>query len=318
MTEPVSAQRGGRVVGEAAGRVLEVRDRVARRLVGRARELELVLGAVAAGRDLLIEGPPGTSKTTVLQAITDEWGVPFVLVEGNADLTPARLVGHHDPARVLSEGYSSDTFVDGPLVRAMREGGFLYIEELNRTPDDTLNSLLTAMADRKIALPRVGEVEAVPTFRVIASMNPYDNVGTGRLSAAMLDRLCRLSVDYQSADDELGIVEHRAPNTHDDVASEIAATIRGDAVALTRATRIHPDVRQGSSVRGAIDLTLVAMELIAMRGDDDLSAVMWDALVLALSGRIHVDEASGRSPEAVLRELWEDHYLLARSGDGPG
>ena len=66
----------------------------------RERELTLVLAAVAAGRDLLLEGPPGTSKTTLLKAITAEWGIPLVFVEGNADLTPSKLVGHHNPARV--------------------------------------------------------------------------------------------------------------------------------------------------------------------------------------------------------------------------
>jgi MoxR-like ATPase len=130
-----------------------VRERVQARVVGRERELALVLAAVAAGRDILIEGPPGTSKSTLLRAITAEWGIPLVFVEGNADLTPAKLVGHHNPARVLREDYSPGNFVDGPLVEAMRGGGFLYIEEFNRAPEDTLNTLLTAMAERRIAVP---------------------------------------------------------------------------------------------------------------------------------------------------------------------
>jgi MoxR-like ATPase len=88
-----------------------------------------VLAAVAAGRDILLEGPPGTSKTTLLKAITAEWDIPLVFVEGNADLTPAKLVGYHNPARVLREGYTADNFTDGPLLEAMRSGGFLYIEE---------------------------------------------------------------------------------------------------------------------------------------------------------------------------------------------
>ena len=71
-------------------------DRVAAHLVGRERELTLVLAAVAAGRDIVLEGPPGTSKSTLLRAITAEWGIPLVFVEGNADLTPAKLVGHHN------------------------------------------------------------------------------------------------------------------------------------------------------------------------------------------------------------------------------
>src|SRR5580704_12470279 len=64
-------------------------DRVAAHLVGRERELTLALAAMAAGRDLILEGPPGTSKSTLLRAITAEWGIPLVFVEGNADLTRA-------------------------------------------------------------------------------------------------------------------------------------------------------------------------------------------------------------------------------------
>src|SRR5690606_41875604 len=118
------------------------RERIATHIVGRERELELTLAAVAAGRDILLEGPPGTSKTTMLKAITEEWGIPLMFVEGNADLTPAKLVGHHNPARVLREDYSADNFVVGPLVDAMQQGGLLYIEEFNRAPEDTLNTLL--------------------------------------------------------------------------------------------------------------------------------------------------------------------------------
>jgi MoxR-like ATPase len=168
-----------------------------------------MLAAVAAGRDIVLEGPPGTSKTTMLKAITEEWGIPLLFVEGNADLTPAKLVGHHNPARVLREDYSADNFVAGPLIEAMREGGFLYIEEFNRAPEDTLNTLLSAMADRSITVPRVGTIVAKPTFRVIASMNPYDNVGTTRLSTSVHDRLNRLALDYQDAPAEEGIVTLR-------------------------------------------------------------------------------------------------------------
>ena len=112
------AGRGGPGAGQVshgAVRVRLVRGRVRARVVGRGRELDLVLAAVAAGRDLLLEGPPGTSKSTLLRAITAERGIPLVFVEGNADLTPARLIGHHNPARVLREDYSAGNFVDGPL-----------------------------------------------------------------------------------------------------------------------------------------------------------------------------------------------------------
>lgn len=295
----------------------DARERIATRLVGRERELELVLAAVGSGRDLVLEGPPGTSKTTMLKAVTEEWGIPLLFVEGNADLTPAKLVGHHNPARVLREDYSADNFVPGPLVEAMRRGGFLYIEELNRAPEDTLNTLLTAMADRRIQVPRAGTVDALPTFRVIASMNPYDNVGTTRLSSSVADRLNRIVVGYQDAASEQGIVALR---TH--LTGPLAERVIPDAVAVTRGTRDHPEIRQGSSVRGAIDSALVAHELLSLRDQDETSAeyaeTFYDAMTVALSGRIHLDEAAETTPERVLREIWEDRFVLDPARAEPG
>jgi MoxR-like ATPase len=284
--------------------------RVAAHLVGGAR-----------GGAPILEGPPGTSKSTLLRAITAEWGIPLVFVEGNADLTPAKLVGHHNPARVLREDYSPDNFVDGPLLEAMRAGGFLYIEEFNRAPEDTLNTLLTAMAERQIAVPTAGLVRAAPTFRVVASMNPYDNVGTTRLSTSVHDRICRLAIGYQDAAAERGIVALRAPLPGMDPA--LYTRLVGDAVAVTRATREHPDIRQGSSVRGAIDLTLIAGQLLDLRGlldqaDESYPEVVYDAMVVALSGRIFLDETVEETPEAVLRQIWEDQFILNPAAAAPG
>jgi MoxR-like ATPase len=252
--------------------------RVAAHLVGRERELTLVLAAVAAGRDLVLEGPPGTSKSTLLRAITAEWGIPLVFVEGNADLTPAKLVGHHNPARVLREDYSPDNFTDGPLLRAMRQGGFLYIEEFNRAPEDTIT----------------------------------------RLSTSVHDRICRLAVSYQDAAAERGIVALRAPLP--ELPGDLYGRLTGDAVAVTRATREHPDIRQGSSVRGAIDLTLVAGQLFNLRGTaaEGYPELVYDAMVVALSGRIFLDETVDATPEAVLRQIWEDQFILSPAAAAPG
>jgi MoxR-like ATPase len=302
-----------------------MRDRIRARVVGRERELDLLLAAAAAGRDILLEGPPGTSKSTLLRAITAEWGIPLVFVEGNADLTPAKLIGHHNPARVLREDYSADNFVDGPLLQAMRGGGFLYIEELNRAPEDTLNTLLTAMAERSIAVPRAGVVDARPTFRVVASMNPYDNIGTTRLSTSVHDRLCRLAVTYQDEKAERGIVALRAPLP--ELKPALYERLAADAVALTRATRAHEDIRQGSSIRGAIDLTLVAGQLfsfdtertvVSADGQRHYRDVVYDAMAVALSGRIFLDETVESTPEQVLRQIWEDYFILDPAAARPG
>ncbi|MGW5515117.1 AAA family ATPase [Nocardia africana] len=300
----------------------DIRSRIEKRVVGRRGELDLLLAAVAAGRDLMLEGPPGTSKSTLLRAITAEWNIPLVFVEGNADLTPTRLIGHHNPARVLREDYSAENFVEGPLVQAMRAGGFLYIEEFNRAPEDTLNTLLTAMAERVITIPRVGSVAALPTFRVVASMNPFDNVGTTRLSTSVYDRMCRLVVTYQDADAERDIVLRRT--------GVGSSRVVADAVEVTRMTRERDDVRQGSSVRGAIDVALVASQLADMREvelpssgepcelSDEYRTVVFDAMLVGLSGRIHLEGTAFQTVEEVLRQIWLEHFSATAAIGEPG
>ncbi len=285
---------------------LEIKQRyvaVSDLVVGREEQVRSVLAVLAAGRDLLLEGPPGTSKSTILRAITGQYGIPLVFVEGNADLTPQKLIGYHDPAQVMRHGYRAEDFVAGPLPDAMQRGGFLYIEEFNRVPEDTLNALLTAMAERELTVPRVGRIVAVDTFRLVAAMNPFDSVGTTRVSVSIYDRLCRLAVGYQSRDEEREIVTLRSGAHRDSPEAEIVAL----AVDLVRASREHPDLRTGSSVRGAIDLVLVARRLaeiqdLALRRPE-IDGVLRDAACLALSSKITVADPAEHRPEQVIIEI---------------
>ena len=104
------------------------------------------------------------------------------------------------------------------------------------------------LTEGEIAVPRLGTVRASDGFRLVAAMNPFDAIGTARVSHAIADRICRVVLGYQDAAAE----------------REITAAVTGSggqvvdfAVTLTRATREHHDVRMGASVRGAIDLVLL-------------------------------------------------------------
>ncbi|HUB43236.1 MAG TPA: AAA family ATPase [Streptosporangiaceae bacterium] len=283
-------------------------------VIGLRREREVLTVALQAARHVVLEGPPGTGKSTLLRSIARDLGQAVVFVEGNAELTPARLVGQYDPAQVLAEGYLPSSFADGPLLQAMRAGALLYLEEFNRVPEETLNVLITVLTEGEIAVPRYGAVQADPQFRLIAAMNPFDAIGTARVSQAIADRICRVVLGYQDAAAEQSIV--RAITGRD-------GAVVSFAVAFTRATRAHRGVRMGSSVRGAIDLVLLIDGLTRLRGEAFMMRqTALDAAYAALSGRIRIVDGCDRSAESVLDEilgqLWpEDAAEPAPLDDSP-
>jgi len=235
-----------------------------------------------------------------------------VRVEGTAELTPGRLAGQHDPALALRLGYVDAAFVDGPLLRALRGGLLLYVEELNRVPEETLNMLVSATSERAVEIPRLGRVDGAPGFALVAAMNPYDAIGTGRIASAIYDRACRVRMDYQSEEDEQAIVWMQAVGPAllaDDGASRWLVRA---AVAATRASREHPDLKTGASVRGAVDLVRIAAQLgLRRRLPPQHPAVTLDAALAALSGRIQLLDGLSCTPEEVVEELWEDAFCAA-------
>jgi MoxR-like ATPase len=120
-------------------------------------------------------------------------------------------------------------------------------------------------------------------------------------------------MDYQTAVDEIAIVARAS--------GEAAADVQwlAGVVDLVRRTRNHPDLRIGSSVRGAIDTILVATRLAPLRDASPRDrSVGLDAALVSLSGRVRVRDGAGRTSEDVIRELWQSIFGEVGGGEGKG
>jgi MoxR-like ATPase len=262
--------------------MLEIYSKVSKEIVGRETEIKSILAAMDAGKHMVLEGPPGTSKSTLLRTITREAGIPFYIIEGSIDLTPAKLVGSFNPAQVISKGYHPEFFEKGSLVKAMEEGGILYIEEFNRMPADVTNALIMPMEEGEIYIPRYGSVKSIRPFTVISAQNPYDDVGTVRVSRAFMDRICLIKMDYQNEEEERKIVVLRTGSENYDVI--------GVAVRMVRKTREHPDIKLGASVRAAIDLVDIFASLQKLADQPQQNFLL--AARMAVSNKIWLSETS--------------------------
>lgn len=272
------------------------------KVVGRRKEILMILSALQAGKNIFLEGPPGTSKSTILNAISEYMGNKCCLITGNSDLTTSKLIGYFDPAETLSKGYDPKYFVSGPLITAMQNGDYLYIEEFNRLPDETTNVFVTVLSEKKLHVPRLGLVETSPDFRVIAALNPLDDIGINRVSRALKDRFSSIRMDYQSKDEELEVVRRRTNFATDEIIEL--------AVNIARETRKHPEIKLGSSVRGCIDMIDIYATAMNGLGRSVIENIEGDLLlesaIMALRSKIWIYETSDKTPEEVIREIFHN------------
>lgn len=267
-------------------------------LVGRDDEMRKISACLVSNRSVLLEGPVGVGKTYLALAATTKIKRPVFRIDGDSRYTEQKLTGWFDPPTVMKRGFTKEAFTDGPLVEAMRTGGILFINELNRLPEGVQNVLLPALDEKKISLPRLGVVVAKPEFMVIATQNPKEFVATSHLSEAILDRFELITIEYQSEVEEYAIV-HKHVQSKRDIESG-ADLIAKAAVRLARATRVHPKIRRGASIRGA--LAISELTAVFLRGGSDFRRAFLDSALMALPTRIEI-EREGASEKSLHEEM---------------
>ncbi len=289
MDERISREELSKFKG-LIGRVIET---VNRKIIGKKRELELILATLFSEGHVLLEGVPGVAKTLMARTISKTLGLEFKRVQATPDMLPSDIIG----VQIFDPRNNAFLFKKGPVFT-----NILFVDEINRAPPKTQAALLEAMQERQVTVEGVTYNLPRP-FLVIATMNPVEVEGTFPLSEAQVDRfLSKIIIGYPSIEETVEILDRydeiidlsdvKPVMTRDDIIEMINSTrrvyidvnIKKYIAAIVEATRRHPMVKLGASPRGAIAIYLLSRSLALMDGrdyviPDDVKKAVYPALI---------------------------------------
>ena len=167
--------------------IKQIIDGIGQIILGKEREVRLVITCLLAGGHLLIEDIPGMGKTTLAHAIAKTMDLDYSRIQFTSDLLPADVVG----VSVFNTEHKNFQFHKGPVFAQM-----VLADELNRATPRTQSALLEAMEERQVSVDGVTHRLPEPFF-VIATQNQRHHVGTFPLPESQLDRfLMRIHLGY--------------------------------------------------------------------------------------------------------------------------
>ncbi|MFX1356354.1 MAG: AAA family ATPase [Promethearchaeota archaeon] len=263
-------------------------------IIGREEELTKIILARSVGKNILIEGEVGVGKTTIAKAVASYYDTNFYRIDCSEDTLPHNLIGYFDPPLVISKGYIEDSYVYGPLTSAMKQGGCLFINEINRMPESTQNSLLTSLDEKILEIPKLKTIHAHKDFFVLATLNPTAHVGTTVLGEALKDRFIWIKLDYQSPEEEIKIIKNEA-----DLDGDNGEKIAKICQSIIQVTRNITSIRRGSSIRGGIDLAA----LIRNSGLEKSSKNWIDSAIMALYNKIELEDGITKSKTEIITDI---------------
>ncbi|CAM2830670.1 CbbQ/NirQ/NorQ/GpvN family protein [Moritella viscosa] len=165
-------------------------------------EIEIFNHAASNKLPVLIKGPTGCGKTHFVEHMAAQLGRPLYTIACHDDLTATDLVGRH------LIGENGTYWQDGPLTKAVREGGICYLDEVVEARKDT-TVVLHPLSDHRRILPidRTGEIiEAHPDFMLVISYNPgYQNLMKG-LKPSTRQRFVAMEFNYPIAEREVVVI----------------------------------------------------------------------------------------------------------------